>query len=81
MEQPVTFEYIRTVRHCIDSIANPLCRLDVEPRPKITEILLSLRILLTCLHRDVRFALSCSKSAVQSTGSLTTLKVTGFCIP
>lgn len=37
MEQPVTFEYIRTVRYCIDSIANPLCRLDVEPRPNTTQ--------------------------------------------
>lgn len=39
MEQQVTFEYTLTVKHCIDTIVNPLRRVEVESRPVITEIL------------------------------------------
>ncbi len=39
MEQQVTFEYTLTVKHCIDTIASFLKRVDVEPRPVIADIL------------------------------------------
>ncbi|WP_313481083.1 type II toxin-antitoxin system RelE/ParE family toxin [Atlantibacter hermannii] len=39
MEQQVTFEYTLTVRHCIDTIAGFLRRVDVEPRRVIADIL------------------------------------------
>ncbi|MGL1812256.1 UNVERIFIED_CONTAM: type II toxin-antitoxin system RelE/ParE family toxin [Serratia marcescens] len=39
MEQAVTFEYTLTVKHCIDTIAGFLRRVDVEPRPVIADIL------------------------------------------
>ncbi len=39
MEQQVTFEYTLTVKHCIDTIAGFLKRVDVEPRPVIADIL------------------------------------------
>lgn len=39
MEQQVTFEYTLTVKHCIDTIAGFLRRVDVEPRPVIADIL------------------------------------------
>ena len=81
MEQPVTFEYTLTVRHCIDTIVNHLRRVDVEPRPVIADILTQFESIVGQFPQGCQIALSCSKSAVQSTGSLTTLKVTGFCIP
>ncbi|HAU3269271.1 TPA: type II toxin-antitoxin system RelE/ParE family toxin [Salmonella enterica subsp. salamae] len=40
MEQQVTFEYTLTVKHCIDTIAGFLKRVDVEPRPVIADILI-----------------------------------------
>ncbi|EAU7886438.1 type II toxin-antitoxin system RelE/ParE family toxin [Salmonella enterica] len=39
MKQQVTFEYTLTVKHCIDTIAGFLRRVDVEPRPVIADIL------------------------------------------
>ncbi|HID8740516.1 TPA: type II toxin-antitoxin system RelE/ParE family toxin [Enterobacter mori] len=39
MAQQVTFEYTLTVKHCIDTIAGFLRRVDVEPRPVIADIL------------------------------------------
>ncbi|EAR7790119.1 type II toxin-antitoxin system RelE/ParE family toxin [Salmonella enterica] len=39
MKQQVTFEYSLTVKHCIDTIAGFLRRVDVEPRPVIADIL------------------------------------------
>ncbi|VEB95862.1 Uncharacterised protein [Cedecea lapagei] len=39
MEQKVTFEYTLTVKHCIDTIASFLRRVDVELRPVIADIL------------------------------------------
>lgn len=39
MEPLVTFEYTLTVKHCIDTIASYLRRVDVKPRPVIADIL------------------------------------------
>lgn len=39
MEQQVTFEYSFTVKHCIDTIAGFLRRVDAEPRLVIADIL------------------------------------------
>lgn len=39
MEKQVTFEYTLTVKHCIETIAGFLHRVDVETRPVIADIL------------------------------------------
>ncbi|ECF3151995.1 type II toxin-antitoxin system RelE/ParE family toxin [Salmonella enterica subsp. enterica serovar Volkmarsdorf] len=39
MKQQVTFEYTLTIKHCIDTIAGFLRRVDVEPHPVIADIL------------------------------------------
>lgn len=81
MKQQVTFEYTLTVKHCIDTIAGFLRRVDVEPRPVIADILTQFE------SAVAQFPLGCQiypellKIAAPNTGSLTTLKATGFCIP
>ena len=54
MEQPVTFEYTLTVRHCIDTIVNHLRRVDVEPRPVIADILTQFESIVGQFRRDAR---------------------------
>ncbi|ENT4152356.1 TPA: hypothetical protein ACTAOB_002249 [Salmonella enterica subsp. enterica serovar Oranienburg] len=75
-EPQVTFEYTFTVKHCIDTIAGFLKRVEVEPHPAIVEIL-------TQFESTVRQCpLGCQicPELVPATGSLTTLKAIGFCI-
>ena len=54
MEQPVTFEYTLTVRHCIDTIVNHLRRVDVEPRPVIADILTQFESIVGQFPQDAR---------------------------
>lgn len=75
-EPQVTFEYTFTVKHCIDTIAGFLKRVEVERHPAIVEIL-------TQFESTVRQCpLGCQicPELVPATGSLTTLKAIGFCI-
>ncbi len=75
-EPQVTFEYTFTVKHCIDTIAGFLKRVEVEPHPAIAEIL-------TQFESTVcQCPLGCQicPELVPATGGLTTLKAIGFCI-
>ena len=59
MEQQVTFEYTLTVKHCIDTIAGFLKRVDVEPRPVIADILTQFESTVGQFPWAARFAPNC----------------------